>query len=49
VLGSRRSSTSPDPWSTGLAVMAGLEATPMWSWIPSVRGIQAEMMSVELI
>jgi hypothetical protein len=43
------SSTSPDRWSTGLAVLAGLESTPMRSCIPSVEGIRAELTSVERI
>jgi hypothetical protein len=43
------SSASPDRWSTGPAVLAGLESTPMRSWIPSVEGIRAELTSVERI
>jgi hypothetical protein len=38
VLGSQRSSTSPDCWSTGLVVLARLESVPMRSWIPRVEG-----------
>jgi hypothetical protein len=49
VLGSRRSSASPDCQSAGLAVLAGSEATPMRGWIPSVEGIRAELTSIELI
>jgi hypothetical protein len=49
VLGSRRSSTSPDRRSTGPVVLAGLEGMPTRSWIPSVEGIRVELTSVEQI
>jgi hypothetical protein len=49
VLGSQRSSASPDRRSTGPAVLAGSEEAPMRGWIPSVEGIRADLTSVELI
>jgi hypothetical protein len=42
VLGSWRSSASLDCWSTGPAVRAGLEETPMRGWIPSVKAWGAD-------
>jgi hypothetical protein len=42
-------SASPNRRSTGPAVLAGLESMPMRSWILSVKGIRAELMSVELV
>jgi hypothetical protein len=42
-------SASLDCRSTGPAVLAGSEVTPMQSWIPSVEGIGVDLMSVERI
>jgi hypothetical protein len=49
VLGSRGSSASPDQRSTGPAVMAGSEMTPMRGRISSVEGIRADLTSIERI